>query len=101
VAPIEALIGLVDHPSALATGQSQTQQRHSHVAIRQIRSSGSEGRVYLDRKVAEGKTKMEALRSLKRQVSNSVLRQFLLDAREGVREDNRERLVAYVTGSTP
>ena len=51
------------------------------VAICQIRQSGSEGRRYFDRKVAEGKTKMEALRSLKRQVSNAVYRQLLLDAR--------------------
>lgn len=47
----------------------------------QIRQSGSDGRAYLDRKVAEGKTKKEAVRSLKRQVSNAVYRQLVLDAR--------------------
>ena len=41
----------------------------------------SEGRVYFERKVAEGKTKKEAIRSLKRQISNAVYRQLLLDAR--------------------
>ena len=51
------------------------------VAICQIRNKGSEGRAYFDKKVAEGKTKMEALRSLKRQVSNAVYRQLLLDSR--------------------
>ena len=50
-------------------------------AICQIRQSGSEGRAYFERKVAEGKTKKEAVRSLKRQVSNAVYRQLLLDAR--------------------
>ena len=51
------------------------------VAVSQIRQSSSDGRTYFDRKVAEGKTKREALRSLKRQVSNAVYRQLLLDAR--------------------
>jgi transposase len=51
------------------------------VAITQIRNPGTEGRVYFERKVAEGKTKKEALRSLKRQISNAVYRQLVLDAR--------------------
>ena len=50
-------------------------------AVTQIRNPGTEGRVYFERKVAEGKTKKEAIRSLKRQVSNAVYRQLLLDAR--------------------
>jgi transposase len=49
-------------------------------AISQIRQSHSEGRAYFDRKVAEGKTKKEALRSLKRHVSNATYRQLLIDA---------------------
>ena len=43
------------------------------VAICQIRQPHSQGRAYFDRKVAEGKTKREALRSLKRHVSNAAL----------------------------
>lgn len=50
-------------------------------AVTQIRNPGTEGRIYFDRKVSEGKTKKEALRSLKRQISNAVYRQLLLDAR--------------------
>ena len=49
-------------------------------AICQIRQTNSEGRVYFDRRVAEGKTKKEALRALKRHVSNAVYRQLLADA---------------------
>jgi transposase len=49
-------------------------------AVTQIRNPGTEGRIYFERKVAEGKTKTEALRSLKRQISNSVYRQLILDA---------------------
>jgi transposase len=51
------------------------------VAVTQIRNPGTEGRIYFERKVAEGKTKKEALRVLKRQVSNAVYRQLLIDAR--------------------
>ena len=40
----------------------------------------SDGRAYFDRKIAEGKTKKEALRSLKRHVSNAVYRRLLVDA---------------------
>lgn len=49
-------------------------------ALCQIRQAHSEGRAYFDRKVAEGKTKKEALRSLKRKVSDAVYRQLLVDA---------------------
>jgi hypothetical protein len=50
-------------------------------AICQLRHSGSEGRVYFDRRVAEGKTKKEAIRALKRQISNTVYRHLVADVR--------------------
>jgi transposase len=49
-------------------------------AVTQLRNPRTPGRIYFERKVAEGKTKKEALRSLKRHVSNAVYRQLLLDA---------------------
>jgi transposase len=49
-------------------------------AISQIRQLHSEGRAYFDRRVADGKTKKEALRALKRHLSNAVYRQLLADA---------------------
>jgi transposase len=51
------------------------------VAICQLRQPRSEGRAYFDRRVSEGKTKKEALRALKRHVSNAVYRQLVADAR--------------------
>ena len=42
------------------------------VAVTQIGHRHSEGRAYYDKKLAEGKTPKEALRSLKRQVSNAI-----------------------------
>lgn len=51
------------------------------VAICQIRHAHSEGRAFFDRKVAEGKTKKDAIRSLKRHVSNTVYRRLVEDQR--------------------
>ena len=50
-------------------------------ALCQIRHPGSEGRRYFDRKLEEGKTKKEALRALKRQISNTVHRHLTADTR--------------------
>ena len=49
-------------------------------AICQIRQPHAEGRAYFERKVAEGKTKKDAVRSLKRHISNAVYRQLVIDA---------------------
>jgi hypothetical protein len=49
--------------------------------VTQLRNPGTPGRIYFERKVSEGKTKKEALRSLKRHISNAVYRQLVLDAR--------------------
>jgi transposase len=50
------------------------------VAVTQVRHRDSAGRAYYDRKLAEGKTSKEALRSLKRRVSDAIYRQLLADA---------------------
>jgi hypothetical protein len=47
----------------------------------QLYAAHSEGRADFDRRVSEGKTRKEALRALKRQVSNAVYRRLLADAR--------------------
>ncbi len=49
-------------------------------AITQIRFAHTDGRRLFDRKVGEGKTKKEALRVLKRRISDAVYRQLLVDA---------------------
>jgi transposase len=50
-------------------------------AVTQVRQPPSEGRAYFDKKLAEGKTPKEALRSLKRQVSDAVFARLRADAR--------------------
>jgi transposase len=50
-------------------------------AITQIRHRHSPGRGYYDRKLAEGKTPREAIRALKRRLSDVVWRHLVADAR--------------------
>jgi transposase len=50
-------------------------------AVTQIRHPHSEGRAYYDRKLAEGKTPKEALRCLKRRVSDTIYAHLQADAR--------------------
>ena len=60
-------------------------RRLNHVihmaAVTQIRYRHSDGRTYYERKLAEGKTPKEALRSLKRRVSDAIFAQLQADAR--------------------
>ena len=51
-------------------------------AITQIRHAHSDGRAYYDRKIAEGKTHNEALRCLKRRISDAVFARLQADARQ-------------------
>jgi transposase len=50
-------------------------------AITQIRHAHSEGRAYYDKKIAEGKSSKEALRALKRRISDALYRRLRADAR--------------------
>ena len=51
-------------------------------AISQIRHKHSQGRAYYEKKVAEGKTHKEALRSLKRRISDAIYAALVADARQ-------------------
>jgi transposase len=50
-------------------------------AVTQIRHKHSEGRAYYDKKLAEGKTHKEALRALKRRISDAIYAALAADAR--------------------
>ncbi len=54
-------------------------------AVTQIRHRHSDGRVYYDKKVAEGKTHKEALRCLKRRISDAIYARLQADARRAAR----------------
>jgi len=62
-------------------GNRQLNHAIHMAAICQLRQPHSDGRAYFDRRVTEGKTTREALRALKRHLSNAVYRQLLADAR--------------------
>jgi hypothetical protein len=51
-------------------------------AISQIRYKHSDGRAFYDKKIAEGKTRKEALRSLKRRISDAIYAALVADARQ-------------------
>jgi len=57
-------------------------------AITQIRHPHSDGRAYYDKKIAEGKTHKEALRSLKRRISNAIYARLQADARQAASSVN-------------
>ena len=48
-------------------------------AVTQVRFAHSPGRAYYDRKIAEGKTHKEALRSLKRRISDAIYDKLMAD----------------------
>jgi hypothetical protein len=76
-------------------------------AVTQVRQPHSQGRAYFDKKLAEGKTRKEALRSLKRQVSDAVFTRLRADARraagraEGPGGQQGNDSVASAAGSHP
>ena len=82
VAPVERSSGGRIFFRLSRRGNRQLNHAIHMVAICQIRQTDSEGRIYFEKKVAEGKIKREAIRSLKRQVSNAIYRQLLIDAQK-------------------
>jgi transposase len=62
-------------------GNRQLNHAIHMAAVTQIRFAHSPGRNYYETKLAEGKTKKEALRALKRRLSNVVYRQLIADHR--------------------
>lgn len=79
-APIEASSGSRHRHRLNPRGNRQLNWAIHIIAICQLRNPGP-GRDYYDRKRAEGKSTKEALRALKRQISNIVYRTMLADAR--------------------
>jgi hypothetical protein len=78
-APLDASSGeQIRHRLSRAGNRRMNHMIHI-AAISQIRLD-SEGRAYYRRKLAAGKTKLEALRCLKRRISDALYRQLLADA---------------------
>lgn len=73
-APIPASSGNSARVRLNRAGNRQLNAAIHRIALTQTRRPGSRGRAYRDRKISEGKTKREATRALKRQLSNVVYR---------------------------
>jgi transposase len=79
VAPIEASSGeVVRHRLSLAGNRSLNQVMHM-IAVCQARSD-PRGRAYHRKKLAEGKSRREAIRCLKRRISDAVFRVLVTDS---------------------
>ena len=79
-APIEASSGPRVRHRLNPRGNRHLNHALHIAAVTQIRNA-TPGRAYFDRKIFEGKSKKEALRALKRRISDAVYHQLLADAR--------------------
>ena len=81
-APIEVSSGNRKVYRLSRRGNRQLNHAIHMAAVTQIRFRHSEGRAFYDRKIAEGKTPKEALRALKRRVSDALYARMVNDARQ-------------------
>lgn len=78
-APVDASSGPIKRHRLNPRGNRQLNHAMHIIAFSQLSHPGP-GRDYYERKLAEGKTQKEAVRSLKRQISDTVYRQLRIDA---------------------
>jgi len=79
-APIEVSSGGKTRHRLSRRGNRTLNHAIHTAAVTQI-SHHTQGRIYYDKKLDEGKTHKEALRALKRRISNTVYRRLVADAR--------------------
>ena len=79
-APIEVASGKRKVNRLSRRGNRRVNHAIHMAAVTQVRQKHSEGRACYDKKLTEGKTHREALRSLKRQVSDAVFTRLRADA---------------------
>jgi transposase len=81
-APVEVSSGPQKIYRLSLRGNRQFNQAIHIAAVSQISHRTHPGRVYYDRKIAEGKGSKMALRALKRQISNALYRAMIADAQK-------------------
>ena len=86
-APIEVSSGPKKLYRLSRRGSRQLNHAIRLAAVTQVRHGHSEGRAYFDRKISEGKTGKEALRALKRRISDALYAAMVADARRDQQED--------------
>ena len=84
-APVEASSGKRKVFRLSRRGNRRMNHAIHMAAVTQVRNKHSDGRAYYDKKRAEGKTGKEALRALKRRVSDAIYGRLQADARPAAR----------------
>jgi transposase len=79
-APIEVSSGNRKVHRLSGRGNRRLNHAVHMAAVTQVSHRSSDGRAYYDKKIAEGKTAKEALRALKRQVSDAIYKHLKADA---------------------
>jgi transposase len=79
-APIEVSSGEKRIYRLSMRGSRQLNHALHMAAVTQVRHRHSQGRIYYDKKIAEGKTGKEALRALKRRISDALFAAMVADA---------------------
>ncbi len=96
-APLDASSGEQTRHRLSRAGNRRINRALHIMAIVQLRHD-TDGRRYYDRRVAEGKTPMEAMRALKRRLSDVVYRQLVNDQTQTADGDGEQTAEARRTG---
>ena len=88
-APLDASSGDQTRHRLSRAGNRRINRALHIMAVVQLRHPSTDGRRYYDRRVAEGKTPMEAMRALKRRLSDVVYRQLVNDQKQQQRQRGR------------
>ncbi|MFI6169304.1 transposase, partial [Nocardia sp. NPDC051052] len=103
-APLDASSGQQQRHRLSRAGNRKINRVLHIMAIIQLRNP-SAGRTYYDRRKAEGKTSMEAMRALKRRLSNVIYARMLADQQQREKASpggqSGTTLDSSATGSTP
>jgi len=89
-APVEVFSGEKKIYRLSLRGNRRLNHAIHMAAITQIRYKHSDGRGYYERKIAEGKTHKEALRCLKRRISDALYARLRADARNAAAASTRD-----------
>lgn len=101
VAPIEASSGERVIHRLSRSGDRQLNSALHLVAVTQVRMRSSAGRQFFDRKIAEGKTRNEAMRCLKRRIAAHVWRRMLADERRSHHRPEQPAVAAWQNTEAP
>ena len=101
-APTESSSGGPGAPRVNTKGNRKLNHVIHIVAVTQVRSPGCASNAYYRRELTEGKTDKEAMRALKRRISDAIYRQLVEDAaKRGPGGQMGTALMTSVTGPTP